>query len=474
MVPYRDLFDHKTPGVYMLHALAIRLFGEHQWSIRAFELAAVVAAGFVIAWLSAPCDGRPAKGAVGRATALLTLLYFGVLNFWDTAQTELPYALLGCTAVLCARRFDGKGLVLPGLAGVAMGAAIVMKPPAVWLCAFAVGVMILRLRQQRARAWDCAKTCAATTAGVLLPLGSTLGYFAAKGALAPMADILIGANGYYVAHEREATPVAEIVDRAQGYFAHLMPLSLIVLTSAIVFAVAKKAGERERAAQYGFGLLLLGAAYLGVLMQMKFYVLHWTPLMLPTSLLGLRLADEFAQWLSRKGYSLRQAAMAPWLLLFAIYFTSPHGRRWVEQQLAVLRYARGLDTQERYLSRYTVDSQSFAYAESTWVGDWVREHTSQEEPVLIRDFQPEIYAIANRRYAGRFFWSTFLVKKERAYRRPEYLAEDDEAFRRAKPRIVVCRTDGERNTVDDPAYYTARGYRQVLVHGHFVILERTA
>jgi len=471
-IPYRDVYDHKTPGIYVLHALAIRLFGDHLWGIRVIDVLAVVLSGLVVAWLSAPRDGRPEEGAFGRATVAMTLLYFGVLNFWDTAQSELHYALLGCTAVLFARRFDGERRLFPALSGLAMGAAIVMKPPAMWLCALALALMALRLREKKAKPRAYAETLAVTFAAAAAPIGLTLGYFASKGALGPMKDIVVGANGYYVAHERDPNPVADVIDNLQGYTAHLMPLSLVVLMAAFVMVLAKKAGDEERAARYRFGFMVLAASYAGVLMQMKFFILHWTPVLVPTALLAVHLSHDLTAFLKARGYSLRRAKVAPWALVLGVYFLCPHGRRWAEQQIAVMRYARGMDSRERYLARYTLYPMNFSYADSSWVGDWIREHTKEDEPVLVRGFQPEVYAIAKRTYPGRFFWTTFLVNKARAYRRQDYLAEDEEAFQKVRPRFIVCRTDHEPNTVDDPAYYVARGYHEVLVHGHFVIVER--
>ena len=471
-IPYRDVFDHKTPGIYYLHALAIRVFGEHQWGIRIFDFVAVVATGLVVAWLSAPRDERPEEGAFGRATALVAISFYGVLNFWDTAQSELHYALLGCLAVLFARRFDGNKKHFPLLSGIAMGAALVMKPPAICLCLFAAGIMALRLREQKAKGKDYAAMLGLTAVGASAPIGLTLGYFASKGALAAMKDIVVGANGYYVSHERDDNPFADTLDAAQGYFAHMTPLSLLIVVAAIVFVLAKKAGDEDRVARYKFAFSLLAASYLCVAMQMKYYLLHWIPLVAPLSLLGLLLARDLTKLLEDRGYSVRRAKIAPWALLLGIYFLGPHGRRWAEQQIAVGRYARGIDSRERYLARYSVWSMNFNYADSSWVGDWLREHTTEDEPVLVRGFQPEVYAIAKRSYPGRFFWTTFLVSKARAYRRPEYLAEDLGAFESAKPRFVVARSDCEANTVDDASYYLPRGYHRVLEHGHFVILER--
>lgn len=66
-IPYRDVFDHKTPGIYVLHALSVKVFGEVMWGIRVIDLLGVVATAFVVAWLAA-APGKPiTKGAVGRA-----------------------------------------------------------------------------------------------------------------------------------------------------------------------------------------------------------------------------------------------------------------------------------------------------------------------------------------------------------------------------------------------------------------------
>src|SRR5580658_2324456 len=48
-IPYRDTFDHKTPGIHLVHAVAIALFGEGMWGIRIIELGSVVVLGWACA-----------------------------------------------------------------------------------------------------------------------------------------------------------------------------------------------------------------------------------------------------------------------------------------------------------------------------------------------------------------------------------------------------------------------------------------
>src|SRR5688572_12300501 len=46
-IPYRDMFEHKPPGLYILHALSVLLFGQKLYAIRVLDLCATVAAGYV-------------------------------------------------------------------------------------------------------------------------------------------------------------------------------------------------------------------------------------------------------------------------------------------------------------------------------------------------------------------------------------------------------------------------------------------
>src|SRR5579864_7791604 len=44
-LPYRDLFEQKTPGIYVVHAACIALFGERVWGIRVADVVAVALIG---------------------------------------------------------------------------------------------------------------------------------------------------------------------------------------------------------------------------------------------------------------------------------------------------------------------------------------------------------------------------------------------------------------------------------------------
>lgn len=473
-IPYRDVFDHKTPGIYVMHYLSIRLFGETMWGIRVFDWLTVIGTAFVVAWLRAPRGEKIARGDVGRAALFVTVLFYGVLNFWDSAQSELQYTLFGLLSVAAARKSVAGKKGMPLLAGFAMGLALVMKPPVMWIGTLTLVTFGLRFRAEKAKAREVLSVLALTGVGASVPILAVLAYFAKHHALAAMKDIVVGANGYYVSHEHAKNPVLDCIDSIQGYLSYTSPIVLSVLVgSSLAFALAKRAKDDAQSSAYRSAFAVVLVCFLCVAMQMKFYLLHFTPMVAPMALLGVLLSDDVTQGFQTKGFGARFARAVPWLVVtFAFFMGSWTGRRLVEQQMAAVRYLSGQDDRQTFLHRFSFPETKFDYADSEWVGLWLRDHTKPDETVLVRGFQPEVYVSARRSAPGRFFWSLFLTNPSRAYRREEYLAEDREAFESKKPRYVVARRDKDEIDLDHPKYYEARGYRVVAERGFFVIMER--
>ena len=203
-IPYKEVLDHKTPGIYVIHALSILLFGQHQWSIRLLEIFAVLAFGLVLG-SSLERVGKPIHpGARGAGMFMAALMYFGYFDFWNTAQSEIWYSGFGICALWAAKRMvktERAAFVI----GVFAGLVALTKPPGATFVIMAVAIFALRLRRERQWATrPLARHAGLVVGGALAPIVPVMGYFAAVGALPAMKDIVVGANAYYVSHEAGA------------------------------------------------------------------------------------------------------------------------------------------------------------------------------------------------------------------------------------------------------------------------------
>ena len=234
-VPYRDTFDHKTPGIYAVHALLIAVFGEGMWAIRVAELGCVLLLGVVGAWLAAPTTARPRPGAIAAAILGVSVLQFGHLDYWNTAQCELWCVLFASISWLVVRR--GRGAHRSHvIAGLFAGAALLMKPVALLLLIMPLVELVLQARRRPmkrtalALGWFGAGT-------MMLPM-LVLFHLWRAGALGSAADAVIGANVAYVSQETRAHSVREAVRLTCAVFSHCGPTSWAVIATSLVLVVA--------------------------------------------------------------------------------------------------------------------------------------------------------------------------------------------------------------------------------------------
>ena len=153
-MPYVAGVSTKPPGVFLVHALSIVLFGDHMWSIRIVDLGFVLTAGVLIATFRArrrvtdgSVVGTPprVRGEIGAACLAVSGVYFTFFDFNDTAHPELwqsffmlaPAWLIvrAPNGVLSARRAFAAGLLacvavtfkhVAAITGVFCGVAIVL------------------------------------------------------------------------------------------------------------------------------------------------------------------------------------------------------------------------------------------------------------------------------------------------------------------------------------------------------------
>jgi hypothetical protein len=286
-----------------------------------------------------------------------------------------------------------------------------------------------------------------------------------------MIEVFAGATTPYVYIHTRVHSLPDLLEKSLTIHSRFAPVSGVLIAGfSICLAVALYRRDREAKRRCALTGALLLAAYVAVAMQLKFYAYHYTIMLagaVPAFACQFIDARRFAIAKSRPEW-LRFASLA--LVLVPFPFSGREAKMWAGHTRNAIAWAAGR------MSRNELDHTFFMlhyadYGESRAVGTWLREHSSPSEIVSVRGFEPEIYAIAERRYSGRFFWTSALREAAMVRWRQEWLEEDRKNLQSATPRFVVTRTD-ERAEPDTPDDFLTRGYTKRAEIGHFTILEQ--
>lgn len=186
-LPYRDIFDHKTPGIYYTFAAALAATERSLPAVQVVQLLAVAAMAGLLGWLGWRLWGRLAGGL-----ALLLALYGGAAYQGGHLTTEAWVALATAAALWLLLRRPGQppSISAWALAGGLVGVSALFKQTGLFaLLALAIWAVSIQggLRQVAGR-W------LALAAGCALPLALTAVWFAAQGALADLGRDAVWIN----------------------------------------------------------------------------------------------------------------------------------------------------------------------------------------------------------------------------------------------------------------------------------------
>jgi 4-amino-4-deoxy-L-arabinose transferase-like glycosyltransferase len=178
-LPYRDLFDHKAPGIYFTFAAVLAATQRSLPAMQTAQLLAVLATAGLLGWL-----GWRLWGRLASALALLMALYGGAAYQGGHLTTEAWVALCTAAALAVLLRRPGQAPTTADwlLAGCLVGLSALFKQTGLLtLAALAAWAETIRGGwRSMARRW------LVLTAGCAVPLTLTAALFAAEGALADL------------------------------------------------------------------------------------------------------------------------------------------------------------------------------------------------------------------------------------------------------------------------------------------------
>lgn len=437
--PYRDAWDFKPPGIYLVFAATEILFGAGQGAIRILEALLLASLFPAFALFAKRHVGDARAGVFGATVALLAVV---PLEYWNTAQPETFGGVLLAWALVCATRSDldsgGHPPSKPRLrspavaAGALYCAAALLKPP------LGGGILVsaILLTSERRRllgngfmraAWVPVTELAI---GGAIPLVATLGYFAAHGALGDLADVLFSYAPQYVSLDFSVSRLPFLLRHAVGdWLFSYTPFTLMGLAPLVILpALAKR--ERSGCAH---ALGVIAMSLIGVALQGKFFKYHYASAFALTGLLaGI---GYWKLWLLVRGNVFGIATAVIFATTIAATVT-PGTDLLVEfvdrsrvRLLALAQPERGDAVHDQLYGQGDVNS-----ADNRASGAWIAQHTPSESTLYVWGFQPVLYDLANRRPASRYLYN---LPQRARWKREEARARLLHDLEDAEPAAVV-------------------------------------
>ncbi len=386
--PYRDIWDHKPPGVYLVDAVGLALGRQTGvWLLQVGFLAAAALLGY-----------RALRRDFGATAALVASLAWLVafprlfLEYGQTSFVELYALPLQFGALLLLREprslSTGRAVAIGALGAT----ALLLKPTLVGIW---IAIALVTLIQRRRGALA---SLAAVALGAIGPIAIVAAWAAARGVLGEMVDQALLYNRAYAAF-------APASDRVEAILAGLR----LTLPS-------------------GLAVVAVGAWLYAV------FTRRFAPTLLTVALVAFPIELALSTW--GRGYHYYFIAWLPSMAVLAAFAVSE------TQRIAPARIARPALTlavlamsvlPALLVTRLalTTDDGRFRSAAA-----YVAANTRPDDTVLIWGSHAEVLFLADRRSPTRYVYQ-YAALSTRGYATPSRIAEFLADLERARPALIL-------------------------------------
>jgi hypothetical protein len=389
LAPYKDMWDHKPPGIHFLYAVAIKLLGHRYVAVNVLDIfwrLATVVAVYVLA-----------ARLYGRREGLIAAIFYGVWaavagsGFWWTAQAEgfmvLPLAL-------SVYYYLENKIWANVLSGICVATATLLKTTA-FLMAILLLVFILATPRKTWEPYPKRSKALSYIYGIAIVAIPISLYFLFGYAFDDLWDTVVTFNLY---HSGLTFPPSEFFKKFSFLFYFFPSFWLVVYVKAVF-----DPGERKKH-------LVLVTAWLGVTLlmvvaQRKYFLYHFFVFIGPAAVLaarGLGIVWEYA--LSRAAF-LPKALVSLIAILWIVVGTS-YWIRWVYWPYPIhyrsFEFMFGKIEKGEYFGRFIDPAGDLNLVEDRAVAAYVRDRTKPGDKFLVWGFEPLVNFWAMRFAPTRF------------------------------------------------------------------------
>jgi hypothetical protein len=459
--PYVSAWDQKPPAIFLFYLVALHFPGPLMRDVRLFDLCFLCLTLAAIYLLGQRLWG-PLAG--GLAALLYGTAYTTLYGYWYTAQPDGYTVLPLCLATWLYYRSLAERRAWPSIAaGLLTGVAFQLRYSSVL-----IGLAWLYIERTRATeigrwAWrSTLRRLLWLAAGFVLVQAAFLAYLLLGHAFAAYLDAEVNFASHYLRLGGPYSPNgftwglfldAARMDTVYFLTAHL----LVSIPAGLALLYAFRPGGDAHAREV---VALMLTAYLGVLLQAKFFWYHWLAVLPFLALLGGKALADAASVLRPRGRPaavLGMAALAVALLFLSPQVTDAAVRQWK----GVGDYFGGPARRERFNNQFgAYGAEPYSYLADDEVSRYIRARTTPSDTIYVYGYEPLVYLLSGRESASRFIY-VFPVISPWA---PESWRDELYADLRSKrPRYIIIQADQGAPWIDglheDTAQYAAHDTR---------------
>ena len=446
LVPYRDLWDQKPPGIHFTYALFLWLFGDSMRAIQVMDLLALAITALMIYALAREVSGTRA----GIFSLLIYFFYSDPLfygygsGYWARSQAEtymVPFLVGGFLVFFRFLRFPTGWRAW--IAGLLWGAAFIFKYTALLypLCALVfLGLRTISARKRLSQPTfrSLGRTLILLGFGFTSALLPFIIYFGLHGALKDFFTISVLYNLKYAGAEASGGVDAAVMLGQWVKWTLRNPfLWLTGLAGGI--AVAARARKEPETALW---LFWLAAAWGAIVMNGRYFHYYFIQIAPPLALLSACLLDHCINTMKTRISRVPAViALAVCLLLLGLDIQKVRLNLRPDRQFAL-----GQIAEQEFYGRFATGD--FSFLANLYLAAYLREKTAPEDSIYIFGFEPLVYFLAERRPASRYIFNDPVTvpytKEEKREAGIREILTDMES-RRAAYLVIVA---GDANAVD--------------------------
>lgn len=404
--PYVSAWDQKPPAIYLLYVIAIHFPGPMMRNVRLFDLFMLCLALSAIYLLAWQIWGRV---AAAFAALLYGAAYTTEYGYWHTAQPDGYTTVPVCLAAWLYYRYLSSRRIWPyAVAGMLTGFAFQLR-----FFSALIGVALLYIEWNRARSaapwrWtDALRRILWFSVGFALVQALFAIYLLAGHALGAYLQTEFGFASHYARLGGPYSPngftwalYLPAVRSNTLYF--LTTHMFITIPALVALSLAFRRDGDRRVRE----IALIGlTAYLGVLIQAKFFWYHWLAVLPFACLLGGKGLADIAIPLFRRRSRVAALAGTAAILVGLLLVTPAVTDTALQQWQGVAGYYGGPARREAYNNQFgSYSSGPYSYLADDQVARYIQARTTSHDTIYVYGYEALIYLVSGRESASRFIY----------------------------------------------------------------------